>query len=94
MAELYEPLAEERAITFKADINDNITILGDRNLVAQLISNLLDNALKFSPTKATVALTLTHGTNRHDLTSSDSGPGLPQGFEAVLFDRFSRAVRD
>ena len=94
MAELYEPLAEDRGITFQTNIAPDISILGDRNFVAQLISNLLDNALKFSPPDATLTLTLTTNNDRHDLTICDSGPGLPPGFEAILFDRFSRADPD
>lgn len=94
VAELYEAVAEDRGLTFRADIAPDAHILGDRNLVAQLMSNLLDNAVKFSPAGSEVMLTLRREADRHALTISDTGPGLPAGFEASIFDRFSRADRD
>lgn len=94
VAELYEAVAEDRGLTFRAEIAPDAQILGDRNLVAQLMSNLLDNAVKFSPPGAEVTMRLTRAGDRHALTVSDTGPGLPEGFESNIFDRFSRADRD
>lgn len=91
VCELYEPVAEERDIEFVIRITPEIVILGDRNLVAQLVSNLLENALKFSPAKATVEVSLTPGPMRSMLEIRDTGPGLPKGFETQIFDRFTRA---
>lgn len=92
--ELYEPLAEDRGVSFAADIAPGVTILGDRNLVALLASNLFENALKFTPPGETVTIVLTSGATRHDLTVADTGPGLPPGFEEQAFERFARAPRD
>ncbi len=92
ICELYEPLAETRALTFGTAITDGVRILGDRNLIAQLISNLLENALKFTPPGESVTVTLTPGDPRHILRIADTGPGLPPGFEAKVFDRFARAA--
>lgn len=90
--ELYQPLAEESGITFAAAIDPGVTVLGDRNLVALLVSNLFENALKFTPPDEHVTVTLVRGGTRHDMTVADTGPGLPSGFDAArLFDRFSRA---
>ncbi|MCA0873773.1 HAMP domain-containing histidine kinase [Seohaeicola saemankumensis] len=89
--ELYEPLAEERGITFSARIDPGVCILGDRNFVALLISNLYENALKFTPAGEAVEVSLAAGQARHMMTVSDTGPGLPPGFQDTLFDRFSRA---
>jgi len=91
ICELYEPLADTLDIAFRTDIAPAVTILGDRNLIAQLISNLLDNALKFSPPGQSVTVSLAADDPRHLMRVSDTGRGLPPGFEAHLFDRFARA---
>ncbi|MFV0514526.1 MAG: sensor histidine kinase [Jhaorihella sp.] len=92
--ELYEALAEDRGVTFTADIEPGVTVLGDRNLAAMLVSNLFENALKFTPGGESVTVTLHAGQPRHDLTVADTGPGLPPGFEDRMFERFARAPRD
>ena len=94
MFELYEALAEERGVIFAADIEPGVTVLGDRNLVAMLASNLFENALKFTPGGESVTVTLHAGQTRHDLTVADTGPGLPPGFQDRMFERFARAPRD
>ncbi|MBA3908402.1 MAG: hypothetical protein C0524_00660 [Rhodobacter sp.] len=45
--ELYEPLAEDKGLIPKADIAPGLRVLRDRNLIAQMLSNLLDNANKY-----------------------------------------------
>lgn len=92
--ELYEALAEDRGVTFTAAIEPGVSILGDRNLVAMLVSNLLENALKFTPKGEGVTVTLKRGEARHEMTVADTGPGLPPGFEDQVFERFARAPRD
>ena len=49
VAELYEPLAEEASITLRLDARDGAMILGHRQLVAQAIANIADNAIKYTP---------------------------------------------
>lgn len=94
MAELYGPLAEDHQMTLIAEIAPDLDILGDRNLVAQLIANLLDNAIKFCPAGTTITVTLRSEDTRHCLQIVDDGPGLPDGFSAKLFERFTRAQPD
>ena len=45
--DLYDPLAEDKGLITDAQITPGLTILGDRNLIAQVLSNLLDNAIKY-----------------------------------------------
>ncbi|WP_299922073.1 HAMP domain-containing sensor histidine kinase [uncultured Pelagimonas sp.] len=94
LTELYTPLAQENGMTLNADIGQNLSVLGDRNLVAQLLSNLLENAVKFCPKGAEISVFLTALNHHHCLTISDTGPGLPDGFSDQVFDRFSRARPD
>jgi signal transduction histidine kinase len=92
--ELYEPAAEERGLAPEAAIAPGLWVLGDRNLIAQALSNLLDNAIKFTPPGGRVALTLSARGDRQVLEVADSGPGLPAEIRAGAFDRFVRADRD
>ena len=94
LVDLYDALAEEHGIGFHADIDPGVTILGDRNLIALAVSNLFENALKFTPSGGQVSVSLTQGGARHTLTVADTGPGLPPEFAEQAFDRFARAPRD
>jgi signal transduction histidine kinase len=89
--ELYEPVAEDKGLTAEARVEPGLWVLGDRNLIAQIASNLLDNAIKFTPAGGTVTLTLA-GSERAVLTVADTGPGLPEG--TAMFERFARGERD
>ena len=91
--ELYEPLAEDRGLIPEARIEPCAWVLGERNLIAQLVSNLLDNAIKFTGPGDGVTLSVTAG-ERHMLTVADTGPGVPEDIRATVFDRFTRGERD
>lgn len=92
--ELYEPLAEDKGLAASAAVAPGLWVLGDRNLIAQLLSNLLDNAIKFTPAGDQVTVTLAETGDRHVLTVADTGPGLPAEVGDAAFERFVRAERD
>lgn len=92
--ELYEPLAEDKGLLVRADVAPGLRVLGDRNLIAQMLSNLIDNAIKYCGPGDSLRLTLTEGADRHLMRVADTGPGLPDDLRAEAFDRFTRAERD
>jgi signal transduction histidine kinase len=92
--ELYEPLAEEKGLTAQADVEPDLTVLGERSLIAQLLSNLLDNAIKFTPAGEQITLRLDRSADRILMRVEDTGPGLPPEMAERLFERFARAERD
>lgn len=92
--ELYEPLAEDKGLLVRADVAPGLRVLGDRNLIAQMLSNLIDNAIKYCGPGDSLSLTLTEGADRHLMQVADTGPGLPDDLRAEAFDRFTRAERD
>ena len=63
----------------------------DRGRIGQVVENLLSNALKYSPTEATVALQLRGEDSDALITVQDSGPGIPADVQPRLFERFYRA---
>ena len=92
--ELYEPLAEDRGLVAEARVAPGLMVLGDRNLIAQVLSNLLDNAIKYCAKGDRVTLVLEEAGDRHLMRVADTGPGLPEDLKAEAFERFTRAERD
>lgn len=92
--ELYGPLAEDAGLDEFAALHPDLWVLGDRNLIAQLVSNLLDNSIKYCSPGDGLTLTLAPQGDRHLMTLRDTGPGLPEELKADAFDRFTRADRD
>lgn len=88
--ELYEPLAEEKGISIEADMTP-AEMYGDRDLLFQALANLLDNAIKFSPSGSVIrvhtARTPAGGTA---LEVCDGGPGIPASERDKVFQRFYR----
>lgn len=94
VAELYEPLAEDKGLIYALNAAPDLWVLGDRNLIAQCLSNLLDNAIKFCGAGDTVETRLTREGDRHVLLIRDTGPGLPAEIDGLAFERFVRGERD
>ncbi|MEI9984670.1 MAG: HAMP domain-containing sensor histidine kinase [Aliidongia sp.] len=92
--ELYQPIAEDRDIRLVTHIEPLPWIFGDHDLLFEMIGNLVDNALKFTPPGGTVTVTLEDGRSGPVLCVADSGPGiLPEDRERVLL-RFFRSARN
>jgi signal transduction histidine kinase len=92
--ELYEPLAEDKGLKAKAQVAPGLQVLGDRNLIAQMLSNLIDNAIKYCAAGDRLSLDLKETGERHLMRIADTGPGLPDDIKGEAFERFVRAERD
>jgi signal transduction histidine kinase len=91
VAELYAPLAEEKRIDLRTDLQPGIMVKGDPFLLAQAIGNLLDNALKYAPSGGRVSLTLALADDGGAVIGvADNGPGIPQEEMPKVTDRFFR----
>ncbi|WP_338759391.1 HAMP domain-containing sensor histidine kinase [Massilia sp. METH4] len=88
---LYEPVAEQRGIALARQGRAQGRIQGDHALLFEAFSNLLDNAIKFSPEHATVGIALTEGRRGPVLTISDQGPGIAADQRTAVLQRFYRA---
>ena len=96
IAELYEPLAEEKGLDLKVEAPGPITVRGNRELVSQALSNLVDNAIKYAaPDGPEGAIRVTAETEgiRVLLTVSDNGPGIPEADRPRVVQRFVRLER-
>lgn len=90
VAELYEPLAEEKGQHFKTLFSGRAYISGNRHLLSQAIANMVDNAIKYTPQGGEVALQLTRTKEGATLVISDNGPGVPFEERATVLQRFYR----
>jgi len=66
-------------------------VLADPDRLAQVLANLISNAVKFSPHDAAVELSVTLADNHLRVSVRDSGPGIPEEFRARIFQRFAQA---
>ena len=90
VTEGFGPPAEDCSKQLSAEVEDGIVVPGDRDLLAQALSNLLDNALAHTPagTRISVGLTCRDGEAR--LSVIDNGPGVPDAERERLLERFTR----
>lgn len=79
------------AVSFQ--VEDSVpSIVGDPVRLEQVVSNLLDNAIKYSPTGGTIQVTVGQERDGVRLRVRDQGIGLPSGSEAAIFEPFGRAA--
>ena len=85
--------AQEKAITLRAEGTASLTVLGDADRLRQLLTNLIDNALAYTPGGGTVRLTWERDGAFARLRVIDTGSGIAPEDLPHLFDRFYRADR-
>jgi signal transduction histidine kinase len=89
--ETYLPVAEDHHITLTAEIARGLVIFGDAQLVMQAIANLMDNALKFTPSGGRIEIGLrSRPDDFNEIRISDSGPGIPPEDRERVKGRFVR----
>ena len=88
--ELYEVLAEERKISVELDLEEKVGIDGDRDLVFQMVTNLIDNALKYTPPGGAMRVATRSDEKGVSLTVNDTGRGIPQTELENVTRRFYR----
>jgi signal transduction histidine kinase len=92
--ELHEPLAEDRGVALEANIAaDALPVSADPTLLFEAVSNLVDNALKFTPRGGQVTLRLLIRDEGPRIEVADNGPGVPEAERDAVLQRFYRAAR-
>ncbi len=90
-ASSFSARAQNRRIQIERSIAPGLpAVLADTDRMAQVLSNLLDNALRYSPEGSTIVLAAAPAGDGVELRVKDSGPGIPQEELAQIFDRFYR----
>ncbi|MEI6126228.1 MAG: ATP-binding protein [Pseudomonadota bacterium] len=86
--DFFQPMAQEKKIRFKVTRCDDVVLLADKTRILQLISNLIDNAVKFTPESGEILLSLTKENRGARLSVRDTGIGIPEAEIPKIFDRF------
>src|SRR5262249_22063444 len=91
LVEFYEPAAEEQGLTLHGQVSDDLVVRGDQGLFTQAVSNLIENALKYTQAGGHVELRAQKRSDgRIEIDVLDDGPGiLPVDRDRVL-ERFVR----
>jgi signal transduction histidine kinase len=77
VVELYAPVSEERGIVLESSVSPGAHVQGNRQLLAQALANLLDNAIKFTPDGGHIRVALDGSGSAPQVIVEDNGPGIP-----------------
>src|SRR5580698_5709256 len=89
--EFYEPAAELKNIDLKIRSNGPLPVSADPVLLAQALSNLIDNALKYAPQGGSIEVAVQRRDDlRAEIAVSDNGPGIDDAEKAKVMQRFYR----
>jgi signal transduction histidine kinase len=90
VVELYEPLADERGVSFALEAEEPATVEGDRQLLFQLLANLLDNAIKYGADGGRVDIKVRRVDGKPEIVVADRGAGIPEKDRERVLERFVR----
>jgi signal transduction histidine kinase len=90
VAEIYSAVAEDRGQRLIATISPGLTFRGDRELLIQMLANLVENAIRHTPAGTTIALDLKRAPGGLVGRVSDDGSGIPADARSKVFQRFYR----
>ncbi len=84
-------VAESRSVRVELHNVVEAPFVGDADLLGRVLLNLLDNAIKHSPTGASVDVEMAHRDGHYEIIIADAGPGIPPEARDRVFERFFRA---
>ncbi|MBI1360908.1 MAG: HAMP domain-containing protein [Alphaproteobacteria bacterium] len=91
LAELYQPVCEEKGLKFAYSYEPDLFVQADRDLVAQAMANLMDNAVKYTkPGGAIKLVARRNAAGAVELSVIDSGVGIPPAERSRVIERFVR----
>ena len=88
--EFYEPLAQSKAIVMTCEAGAPVPVRGDEDLMREALSNLLENAIKFTPEGGMVRIAAAIEDGQPLVSVSDNGCGVPAEEKVKIFRRFYR----
>jgi heavy metal sensor kinase len=83
-------LAEERQQLLQVVVAENVRVTADRLVLRDAITNVVDNAIKYGPSRSTIDVRVEADAEQATVTVTDAGPGIPAEHRQRIFDRFYR----
>lgn len=93
VAEMSRPVADEKRITVDVAAGDAVTVSADRDRIAQVLHNLLSNALRYTEAGGAIRVRAARHGGDGEVEVTDTGPGIPADDLPKVFDRFHRVDR-
>jgi two-component system OmpR family sensor kinase len=87
---IHSPLATEKALQTEIGIQESALVLGNEEAISILVSNLIDNSIKYTERDGRLLISLRRASAGAELKIEDSGPGIPVDERERVFDRFYR----
>lgn len=90
----FRTVAARRGITIHVDVSgveNDAMLIADRNKMEHVFFNIMSNALKYTPEKGSISISLAHSNNKYTLRITDTGKGIPAEELPHLFERFYQA---
>jgi signal transduction histidine kinase len=91
VCDIYEPIAENKSIDLRVEVQQHLSVRGDRDLLFEAVANLVDNAIKFTPEGGRVDIELIRGDDETIVRVSDTGPGINDQEREAVLRRFYRS---
>jgi signal transduction histidine kinase len=91
VGDFYRPIAEENGLSLDVELLIERTLQADRDLLTEAIANLVDNAVKFTPSGGRVTLSLLEESGESLIRVSDTGPGIHDSERDLVMRRFYRS---
>jgi heavy metal sensor kinase len=93
VVEMFQGVADQRGLRLNIDAAGPVVVMGNEGFLRQVVSNLIDNALKFTPRGGSARVVVSSDGSAVTLRVEDTGPGIPAEDRPLLFERFFRADR-
>jgi signal transduction histidine kinase len=91
VADMYQPIAEDRGIALLIHLTQELNVHGDRDLLIEAVANLVDNAVKFTPPGGRVEIGLIPGEGESIVRVKDTGSGISEHERESVLRRFYRS---
>lgn len=90
VVELYQPVAEDKQQSLEVALGTPVQSWGDRDLLFQTLANVIENAIKYTPTNGHISVSLQPQHNQAVIIITDNGAGIPAAETEKVFRRFYR----